>query len=687
MKKLKKSFKAKLVITFILIVTIPTLLLGWLTYSKSKNILLDEKLQELDIITKQIDSNIDEFLLGNEYKVKTLSKDKGLIDISNLTKENEFLERARQKEDGYEVQEALLNSKIKGTRENMMSLTEDPNVKTAYMAMPNKHMVSGKTQYIFNKTEKDTFDPTEREWYKSAVESKGQVVWSEPYIDREENIMLVTASKAIEENGTLYGVLAIDIKLNSLIDKVSSFKVGKEGRIYVLSSDNKYIANLDKDFLGKDVDDKKLAQNIKDNKELGRYDNKEYIYKFSRNKETHWTTMVSLSQDELSEKSYILKEFTFILTLVFIVVAIAISLLISKPIIKKLNDLNMAFKKASLGDLTVEVSIKGEDEFKDIGDSFNHMIKDINTSFREIVKVSSEILENSKTLETIGEQTKISSNEVGKAIVTIAEETSEQAFKAEKGKESVEGFSMNLDHVSKGINNIDLSMRETDQSSSEGKEIINDLTIKASQMIENNRELSHSVSEVNESVEEITSILIAIEGIAEQTNLLSLNASIEAARAGEAGRGFSVVAEEIRKLAEESSKSTNVIKNIIGNVQDKSNNSVLAINNSTSILKEYIEIVKSTEKVFERISKDISKVLKEAIEANRLNENIINEKKEVEDFINNITVSIDTTSSTTEEISASVEETIAMMESLDNNVKDFNALANRLQEKIDKFTI
>jgi methyl-accepting chemotaxis protein len=199
--------------------------------------------------------------------------------------------------------------------------------------------------------------------------------------------------------------------------------------------------------------------------------------------------------------------------------------------------------------------------------------------------------------------------------------------------------------------------------------------------------VSDIVSNMNESVKKISTISNAINEITEQTNLLSLNASIEAARAGEAGKGFAVVADEIRKLAEQSRKSTEQIKIIIEEIQAKANVAVQAMNGTKNINLEQNQAVTKTEKIFNEILFSITTLTERVIEVKTSIDDMQVQKQSFVVQIENSSAISEETASSTEEVTASAEEVTATMDRFSHDTDELKQLSEKLMEEISKFKI
>ncbi|MBC2567722.1 chemotaxis protein, partial [Clostridium saccharobutylicum] len=200
-------------------------------------------------------------------------------------------------------------------------------------------------------------------------------------------------------------------------------------------------------------------------------------------------------------------------------------------------------------------------------------------------------------------------------------------------------------------------------------------------------EVNEIVQDMNESTKKINTISETIAEITEQTGLLSLNASIESARAGEAGKGFAVVAEEIGKLAEQSKNSTEEIKLIIANIQEKSDTAVKAIKSTENVVNEQDLAVGQTQIIFSEILDSIS-IMIDKVEEVKLSIVDINEKKQSTLMeIENISSISEETASASEEVTASTEEITAAMDKFTKYADSLQLLAEKLESEINKFRV
>lgn len=217
-------------------------------------------------------------------------------------------------------------------------------------------------------------------------------------------------------------------------------------------------------------------------------------------------------------------------------------------------------------------------------------------------------------------------------------------------------------------------------------EVVNLLKERTKDNVEAAYKLNTVILGMDKSSGEIGDITSTISQIAEQTNLLALNAAIEAARVGEAGRGFTIVAEEIRKLAEESSISANHIKNLIDRIQEQSKEAVHAVKETEVVVENQNNQVRETENIFKDIAKSIIVLNEEMAEINEHTKGMAENKNQIITMIENLSALSEETSASTEEVSASIEEQLASMEAINNYVQNMEELSKKLMESISKLS-
>lgn len=657
------SIRTKLIISLVGICVIPLMILGIGSYTQSKSI-LNEKLKVTSQQTLlEVNDGIDNYFNGFSSMVTMLSTNYNFINGDNG-------------ESASYIPEILQNVQ-----------ESDKNIFSSYFGTTD-----GGFQIYPNKKMPDGFDPRERPWYKQALDNKGKVIITLPFEDAQTGTRVVSIAKTVERDGKIIGVCAMNVSLETLTEKISTKKVGNSGYIFVSDVEGKsMIAHPNKDLIGTDAPSKQSFWNDAKTTEKGfikyNFNGANKFGAYETNKATGWKLVATLDENELSSDTHSILVTTLTIVLVIGLIAIALSLLLSRGIAQNIKKLKEVFEKASNGDLTVDITPTTKDEFMDLANSFNSMMKNISNLMNSVTKSSKEVLETSSNLASMSEEVTASIGEVAKAIEEVSEGATNQSQNAQQGVSEMNDLSDRLDKISANSNEMDKLSMNTKELGSKGLSMIDTLIEKSNRTKTATNEVNDIVQDMNESTKKISTISETISQITEQTNLLSLNASIESARAGEAGKGFAVVAEEIRKLAEQSKESTEEIKVIIASIQRKSDVAVNAIKSTETVVNEQDLAVSQTQKIFSEILKSIG-IMIDKVEEVKTSIVDINVKKQSAVLeIENISAISQETASASEEVTASTEEITAVMDKFTKYADELQGLAEKLESELDKFKI
>ncbi|GIU06020.1 MULTISPECIES: methyl-accepting chemotaxis protein [unclassified Shewanella] len=447
----------------------------------------------------------------------------------------------------------------------------------------------------------EDYDPLTRPWYKQAFNSSEMII-TPPYIDITGAAVVTLAQRF---NGAMNGVLAADLSIGYITEQINNLQIDNAGFAFLLDEHNKILAYHDSSYAQKDAN--RLARtltasNIESLRNQGEIttiewqDGTEKLLRLTKLKGTNWTLGLIEDRDLAYQaiEEQVINKLIVVVILAFIILIIAS--LIVNHMFKPLQQLSNAIEALSKGDgdLTQRFAARKQDE---IGQLESHM---------------------NRFLESLQQMVKAISSDTELLIKQI-NESSDIAARASAG---VNGQHQDVDQIATAIHEMSATASEvanhaemtanaaqvSTQACVEGNEVI----VKSSDSIEQLSlqlgDASKVVSALEENATEINQILSTIQAIAEQTNLLALNAAIEAARAGEQGRGFAVVADEVRVLSHRTQDSTEEIRAMIATLQQNSQHAVSSMASSTDIAKSSVAFASQAKESLERITDSITEI-------------------------------------------------------------------------------
>lgn len=367
-----------------------------------------------------------------------------------------------------------------------------------------------------------------------------------------------------------------------------------------------------------------------------------------------------------------------ILTLIIIIIIYILVTIISRSMVKSINNIISVTKEVKNGNLSKTVKVTSKNELGILCTQLNEMIKSLANLASEVQTTSKELFTSSEGLLS----TSISNTHIieatSDAISNIANGAAEQANRVSNGAIKVKELSDSIESVIESSNILAREMKATENHKISGTVIISELLDKTGKSSIASENIYNAIIESNSGIEKINLITQAISSIAEQTNLLALNAAIEAARAGEAGKGFAVVADEIRKLAEQSSKSVKEINSIVTDILNKSEKTVDIVKDIGNITKSQSQSVMQTDELFKKISEAIFKTNKQLNEVYDLCNDMNVRKNEIIIMIDDLSAISEETAATSQEIAAGAEEQIGMMANISNASQKLSSTAKKL---------
>ncbi|MBD1583990.1 methyl-accepting chemotaxis protein [Pseudoalteromonas sp. S16_S37] len=539
----------------------------------------------------------------------------------------------------------------KSTTTNLSSLQNSPIEKKAYQVFELFGQTHPGIAYIYmGNTEggyiqwpqgevNAGYDPRTRPWYQTAEGATDKAVRTNAYYWPPDDMVIVSTARAIMENGRLIGAQGMDVSLNDLTGIVKKIRLGETGYLVLVENtgtvlaDAKYPEHTFKAF--DEVANGVFSPIAKFDSGLHEVslEGKAYFANIYTSKSLGWKFIGLVQKGEVMASANAMTLTIVVLSAILIAVFVAlgtyISRLISGPITEVSDGLTVISQGG--GDLTQRLDIKTKDETGKLANSFNLFLNLIAQLVTQINLCAQQVTHTAQ--------------ETSSQAAELTESTSQQRQALEMAATAINQMAATANEVAASCANAAELASQTQQASELGQSVI-------TQTVDSVAELSSVITDANSNItqldsesENIMSILSVIRGIAEQTNLLALNAAIEAARAGEHGRGFAVVADEVRALSQRTSESTE------------------------EIASQLDKLRKMTEQVSQEMRKSLQRT-----------ENAVQLSQSAQTQFGDITKSIQTISDVNMQIATAAEEQQHVAEDISRNVVEIKNAADNVTE-------
>ncbi|GAB2490401.1 methyl-accepting chemotaxis protein [Alkalibacterium psychrotolerans] len=678
-KPKSKSIRLRFIFLFTILVLLPLLIVSGVLYYRMDQVVTRRVLREQQEATSRIVSLIDDAGSEARSSLTALSEIDNIDQISTL-------------EDTTQL-------------ENMLGIVQSASqyISDAFLFVPGETALGTVSQ--------SHLESTAREWFEGAVQADGDVYMSEPYADAVSGATTMAAAMEIEQANGDTSVLGVQLDMESIAAIIDSSQIGETGYPFVITETGYWQFTQDSSLAGLYVGDQAIFQQAgnQSGEIYNDFNDQTFPIYYERVPEMNMIVYGAVTSEEMAaENAVFLRSSTRVL-LISVVGAILLSTFLSNYFVSLTHVLRGALSGLQEGDLKTRITSFKKDkkvskrakkektnkkaaikenghELHQIGWSFNKAVKAFQSMVLDLQLRAKSVDELAFDLSEITEQTKSATEEVSETIQSIAQASGEQT-------RDTQGTVQMMTDLSKDVNLISTNLKEVGNQADEtvlalGENDRNMHTVNATwtQTVTSFNNLKEDISKVDGNVQDVEKILGAIHDISEQTNLLALNASIEAARAGEAGKGFAVVADEIRKLAEQSNHSSEMIAGIIQLIQTDSKEMVKTLDHVLKDSQNQTVSLENVTQTNEEISQKIQTLAKHISQSLLLADQVEEKKENVVKALDSIEASAENNAAGTEQVSANAQEILASMEEFTASIEQFKLLAGQLKQSTAEFS-
>lgn len=655
------SLRWKILIPFLLLILVTGGLLLYFSYQVQVKLTLEHFKQNITDTMKRTNETFGLVLKNVEDTVTMLSESHDLYTY----KENSTI---------------ILNK----FREIQMS---NDIFQSVYFSTIDGEMFS----FPLTKVGKD-YKTKEQLWYQQALDKKGHLIWTKPYFHELSKKEVITAAKIVTTLNQPQGVIGIDFKLEKLEEMIQQIAFGRTGYAFLVDQNGTILAHPNHERIGQNISEEDMFSELplQSNQEAAfiyTYDDNEMLVSITKNPKTGWYLVGTIGMEEFKLKA---QEgiYPLLLTLAIILLAaIIISLYIVAKIVEPIRLLSESMEEVEAGNLAIDANMDHRDEVGRLAYRFSLMtarmrdiITGVSASTHQVALAANKLAIHAENNTKSSQEITITVDKIAAAAFTEAKfigETTKATSEVSQRMDRIEQYSHQLHERSK-------MMLTVSQSGMQNVEVLHDQFLQTETMT---IKMVQAIGELDQHSKDIVQVISSITAIANQIKLLSLNAAIEATRAGEYGRGFVVVANEIRKLSTQTEHALDEITHLITQSQQLTQNTVHMIKETHKVNKEQGRAVMNTETSFHSLEEQIEGNANLIHHVAKEIELLVEYKELIEQTMADITAMTQKVSERTSRINASMQEQSASVEELYLLAGQMESNAQQLQQRIDYFTV